>query len=245
MRHLKLSSGAPYVLLAGEGFQRHRIQGPSNLDGRGLVLEVLICITQQCGLLILLIDVVACDGAYKGPACGRVPGPLRLLCIAQPGVSVDDDTHLLQSLDGPANDLVRHLSIAVGLFQLSSSNPDALLSRQGLARAVQHLLCILIRFQLRQSQPELGLVRTALHGAVKHHLGILFIHQLDGMLPQRHRVRHALQGFLQHAQLCGLVCFQRSCCCPQPCGVRYLRHASREHCLGILSVLLGIQAAAL
>lgn len=63
-----------------------------------------------------------------------------------PLLSVDLHTIGTQRSDGSVNDLVHHLRVAVGLFQLGSSDPNVTIGGDVLSSLVQDTTGILVRF---------------------------------------------------------------------------------------------------
>mmetsp|Transcript_21018 Transcript_21018/g.46116 ORF Transcript_21018/g.46116 Transcript_21018/m.46116 type:complete len:307 (-) Transcript_21018:1001-1921(-) len=243
MLHLQLRRRPPYRLLAGEGLEQHRVQRTGHLYAA--LLKRLLRISCQRGFSVLVLNAVVRNRAHNGAAHGGHAGALRILRVAQPVVSPDHHACTLQGLDGPPDDFVRHVRVAIRLLQLGRSDPDAALSGKRLARSVQNLLSVLVRLQLGQGQPQVHLVGAALHGAVQKHLGIVHVHQLNGGLPQAHTVGHTLKSLLEHPQLCRFVGLQRGGRHPQPHRVRDLSHTSRQHRLGVVPALFGVHARGL
>lgn len=64
-----------------------------------------------------------------------------------PLLSVDFHTVGSQRSDGSVNDLVHHLSVAVGLLQLSSCDPDVAVSGDVLSSFIQDTAGILVCFK--------------------------------------------------------------------------------------------------
>lgn len=60
-----------------------------------------------------------------------------------------------QGGDGPVDDLLHHLSVAIGFLQLGGSDPDVSVRGDVLAGFVQNAPGVLVRLKAGQRQPQL------------------------------------------------------------------------------------------
>lgn len=90
----------------------------------------------------------------------------------QPAVSVNDDRVVRQGLDTILNEFDDPVSIALGLLQLGSGDPDGRLCGDCLASSVEHLLGVLVALEAGQRQPKLYVLHANITIWVLHILNV-------------------------------------------------------------------------